>query len=105
LSSGKNDQGGQVGNLKDEEIKNADGKSGDKGRDVARATKVRDLESADTNGLDFRGGDILLEEIEHFFISYNTFKGKQFKPLGRFGPDRAKRLIQEGIDRFRGKSR
>lgn len=43
----------------------------------------------------------LLEEIEHFFISYNTFKGKQFKPLGRFGPVRAKGLIKEGIERFR----
>jgi inorganic pyrophosphatase len=46
------------------------------------------------------GGDILLGEIEHFFISYNTIKGKQFKPLGRFGPDRAQQLINEGNKRF-----
>ena len=45
----------------------------------------------------------LVEEIEHFFISYNTFKGKQFKPVGRFGPVRAKRLIKEGVERFRVK--
>jgi inorganic pyrophosphatase len=37
----------------------------------------------------------LLGEIEHFFVSYNQAKGKQFKPLGRSGPDRARRLIDE----------
>jgi inorganic pyrophosphatase len=35
----------------------------------------------------------LLEEIEHFFISYNAVKGKKFKPLGRHGPARARRLV------------
>jgi inorganic pyrophosphatase len=49
------------------------------------------------------GGDMLLSEIEHFFISYNTIKGKQFKPLGRFGPDHAEQLIKEGIKRFQSK--
>jgi inorganic pyrophosphatase len=48
-------------------------------------------------------GNILLSEIEHFFISYNTIKGKQFNPLGRFGPDHAERLIKEGIKRFQTK--
>jgi inorganic pyrophosphatase len=43
----------------------------------------------------------LIDEIEHFFISYNTIKGKQFEPLGRFGPVRAKKLVEEGIERFR----
>lgn len=47
------------------------------------------------------GGEILLSEIEHFFISYNTIKGKQFNPLGRFGPDRAEEVVKEGIKRFR----
>jgi len=42
----------------------------------------------------------LLKEIEHFFISYNSFKGKEFKPLGRFGPQRAQRLIKEAVERF-----
>ena len=36
----------------------------------------------------------LVDQIEHFFVSYNLEKGKKFKPLGRFGPKRAKRLIQ-----------
>ena len=31
----------------------------------------------------------LLREIEHFFISYNQLKEKEFAPLGRFGPKRA----------------
>ena len=43
----------------------------------------------------------LLEQIEHFFVSYNAVKGKQFKPLGRFGPVRARRLIEEGVKQFR----
>jgi inorganic pyrophosphatase len=36
----------------------------------------------------------LLDEIEHFFISYNEVKGKKFKPLGRYGPERARRLVK-----------
>lgn len=43
----------------------------------------------------------LLDEIEHFFISYNEIKGKKFKPLGRFGPVKAARLIEEGAQLFR----
>ena len=43
----------------------------------------------------------LLEEIEHFFVSYNEIKGKEFKPLGRFGPERALELVEEGMKRFR----
>lgn len=41
--------------------------------------------------------DILIEQIEHFFISYNEAKGKKFKPLGRFGSRKAKSLVEEGI--------
>lgn len=38
----------------------------------------------------------LLDELEHFFISYNEIKGKEFRPTGRFGPDSAHRIISEG---------
>jgi inorganic pyrophosphatase len=38
-----------------------------------------------------------LEEIEHFFVSYNQIKGKEFKPLGRFGPNRAHDLLEAGV--------
>jgi inorganic pyrophosphatase len=39
----------------------------------------------------------LMEEIEHFFISYNEMAGKQFKPIGRAGADRARELIRKGV--------
>jgi inorganic pyrophosphatase len=43
----------------------------------------------------------IVDEIEHFFISYNEIKGKQFEVLGRFGPDRAKSIVDGGIAMFR----
>ena len=45
-------------------------------------------------------GDALLDEIEHFFVSYNDFKGKRFNPLGRFGPRKAAALVEEGMKEF-----
>lgn len=41
----------------------------------------------------------LLDEIEHFFVSYNAMRDRRFKPIGRKGPDRAAALIQEGMRR------
>ena len=46
----------------------------------------------------------LLDEIEHFFVSYNEIKGKTFEPLGRFGPVKAARLIEEAAQQFRKKN-
>ena len=46
----------------------------------------------------------MLEEIEHFFVSYNEERGRTFRILGRFGPARAARLVQAGERRFRKKS-
>jgi inorganic pyrophosphatase len=46
----------------------------------------------------------LVNEIEHFFVSYNESKGKRFTPLGRFGPDRAGELVEEGIKLYRRKN-
>jgi len=46
-------------------------------------------------------GSDLLDEIEHFFVSYNQIKGKKFNPLGRFGPVKASRLVEEGTQLFR----
>ena len=43
----------------------------------------------------------LLEEIEHFFRSYNEQAGKQFKVLGRAGPTQAKASLQRGVKRFK----
>lgn len=38
----------------------------------------------------------LVDEIEHFFVSYNVVKGKKFTPLGRHGPARARAIVQRG---------
>src|SRR5918993_91694 len=62
--------------------------------DARLHARVRTLESL---------GTTLLEEIEHFFVSYNQFKGKKFEPLGRFGPERARELVEEGMRQFRRK--
>ncbi len=36
----------------------------------------------------------LIEQIEHFWISYNEIKGKEFTPLGRVGPRAAANLVR-----------
>ncbi len=38
----------------------------------------------------------LVDEIEHFFVSYNAARGKRFEPLGRHGAQRATTLLREG---------
>jgi inorganic pyrophosphatase len=43
----------------------------------------------------------LIEQIEHFFVSYNEAKGKIFKVLGRFGSRKAKTLVEEGIKQYK----
>jgi inorganic pyrophosphatase len=47
----------------------------------------------------------LLEEIEHFFVSYNEIKGKKFHPLGRFGPERAHSLVKSASTSKRTRSK
>lgn len=37
----------------------------------------------------------LVEEIQHFFVSYNQIRGKKFKPLGMHGPKRAMKLLEQ----------
>lgn len=48
---------------------------------------------------DLRPG--LLDEIEHFFASYNQVKGKEFRPLRRAGPEDALAAARKGAERFR----
>jgi inorganic pyrophosphatase len=45
-------------------------------------------------------GENRLTEIEHFFISYNQFEGRDFRPTGRHGPSRAMKIVKEGMRRF-----
>src|ERR1043165_9687350 len=54
---------------------------------------------SDVRAIDELNGN-LLDEIEHFFVSYNDIKGKEFKPLGRFGPARARAVIQKGEESY-----
>jgi len=44
--------------------------------------------------------DHLLHEIEHFFISYNDMDGKEFRPIGNYGPHQAEKLIRKAAKRF-----
>jgi inorganic pyrophosphatase len=43
--------------------------------------------------------DVLLSQIEHFFVSYNQFKGKVFEPIGRKNAKAARHILEEGIRR------
>ena len=43
--------------------------------------------------------DSTVTEIEQFFVSYNTLAGKEFQPTGRGGPERAKKLVEDGMRR------
>lgn len=38
-----------------------------------------------------------LDEIEHFFISYNQMEGRQFRPLGRQGPEKAQKMLDAAM--------
>lgn len=45
-----------------------------------------------------------VDEIEHFFASYNAAQGRRFEPLDRLGPKAAETLLDEAIARYQGKS-
>ena len=50
--------------------------------------EVKELEQISEN---------LVKEIEHFFVSYNAAKGKEFVVIGRFGPERARGVVEAGM--------
>jgi inorganic pyrophosphatase len=37
-----------------------------------------------------------LDEVEHFFVSYNEMEGRRFQPTGRLGRDDGWKLLEEG---------
>jgi inorganic pyrophosphatase len=43
----------------------------------------------------------LIDEIEHFFVSYNKARGKKFRPLARKGPAAATSLIKQSLRKKR----
>src|ERR1700757_3543418 len=38
-----------------------------------------------------------LAELEHFFIAYNQMEGRQFQPLGRYGPEKAQAVLEAAL--------
>jgi inorganic pyrophosphatase len=46
----------------------------------------------------------LLDEIEAFFENYNALKGREFKPIDRSGPKKARKLLDEAAVAFRKRS-
>lgn len=43
----------------------------------------------------------LLEEIKEFFVDYNRLRGRKFKPDGDKSPEKAQKLIQRGMKKFK----
>jgi inorganic pyrophosphatase len=41
-----------------------------------------------------------LNEIEHFFVSYNRAQGRTFTPTGRVGPRAAEKVLREAMRAF-----
>jgi inorganic pyrophosphatase len=39
----------------------------------------------------------MVDQIEHFFISYNEVKGKTFRPIGRFASQKAKAIVKQAM--------
>lgn len=67
---------------------------------VAEATELfKDVKSLDDLP------DSVIEQIEHFFISYNEQAGKKFEPRGRSGRKRAEKILADGRRRGRRKRR
>jgi hypothetical protein len=48
-------------------------------------------------------GHVSSTEIEDFFRHYNVVNGKEFKPLDRSKPKKARQLIERGMEEFRQK--
>lgn len=46
----------------------------------------------------------VVEQIKHFFISYNDAKGKKFVSLGEFDGDKAKQAVLKGAKAFETKN-
>jgi inorganic pyrophosphatase len=43
----------------------------------------------------------VVQQIEHFFVSFNQVKGKKFKLEGRVGANQARKLVERGIRHHR----
>lgn len=69
-----------------------DGQTTRNDRLIAVASEAKTYEHIKSiNDLD----NVLVNQIEHFFISYNDAKGKKFKPIGRFAARKAKQIVEK----------
>lgn len=68
------------------------------------AVAVESRNHRDVTSIEQLAGN-LIEEIEHFFVSYNEAKGKKFKVVGRNDAGRAKEIVEEGARRFRNEQK
>jgi inorganic pyrophosphatase len=57
-------------------------------------------EYSDVQSITDLGGGVL-DDIEHFFNSYNETEGREFKPIGRRGPHHAEKMVHKGGKRYR----
>lgn len=47
----------------------------------------------------------LVEELENFFVSYNRAHGREYRPIGRDGPDWAAQALAAAEQRYRQRQR
>jgi inorganic pyrophosphatase len=74
-----------------------DGKTERNDRLIAIASACQDYQNVqELTDLDKN----LVQQIEHFFVSYNQIEGKKFKPIGRPDAKQAQKLLEEGRKRF-----
>ncbi|MBV9217661.1 MAG: inorganic diphosphatase [Acidobacteria bacterium] len=80
-----------IGGIKAEQGKDDDLERND--RLIAVSAKSPGYDEIDSlHGL----GDKVVEQIEHFFISYNIAKGKTFRPLARLDASEAAAIVKAG---------
>jgi inorganic pyrophosphatase len=82
------------------EQREGDGRTERNDRLLAVATKARTHAHVERLE-DLRPG--LLDEVEAFFGHYNALSGRNFTPLGRGGPERARALVEAGMAAARRK--
>ena len=73
-----------------------EGKTTPNHRLLAVATRAHTHSDVNTL-IDLRPG--MVDEIEHFFISYNQTQGKRFQPTARGGQERAIEIVRAGMER------
>jgi inorganic pyrophosphatase len=75
------------------------------GRKTIRNDRLVAAPQTPTNPPAFRTlgdlGPARLDEIEHFFVSYNEVQGRTFQPTGRLSPDDAEKRLDEAIAAYR----